>query len=437
MIFEVLMNYIYSEDLKNEGRMSITSFIRERVLTFPKLVLFFINQSRKTLQVSLNEFCESANLIKITKQAFSKARKKLSAHAFKLLNLKLVEEYYTDNTYSLWKGFRLIAIDGSDIQLPNNNKLKNTFGTAKNKTGPTIGMAKISYAYDVLNRIILDAEIDRCKTSERDLSVKHVEAIRKLEHSKLKNIYLFDRGYPSLGMLFYLNSKGENFLFRCSISSCFAKVKEVFDQGEKDIIVRLYANQTNGDHVKELKRRVPELDRGTAYIDIRVVIVVLDTGEEELLITSLLDPMYLREEFKGLYNYRWCAEENYKWHKSGFELENFSGNTGLAIEQELYSLMLTANMATLLIQEAQEEVDNDPKIQSRKHPYKINKRLAIAVMHDRLLEGILNPQKNMEELCNELKAEIKRYLCEVRPGRKFKRQEKNRQKYGITTRRCL
>jgi Transposase DDE domain len=438
LILQIITDYIFSEYLKNEGRVNIKDFVRERILTFPTLVLLFINLAKKSLQVSLNEFCKSVNLMNITKQAFSKARKKLSARVFVLINRKLVEEYYTDNVYSKWNNFRLLAIDGTDIQLPNDSLLKQHFGTTNNQTGPTIAMAKVSYVYDVLNKITLDAQIDRVKTSERDLAIEHIESVFGLKHDKIKDLYLFDRGYPSLGFLFYLSQKNVDFVIRCSTSACFAKVREAYERGETDTVVRLYANQKNGNHIKELKKRVPELDRKTAFIDIRVAIVTLETGEKEILITSLLDQqLYSKQDLKILYNRRWGAEENYKWHKVGFEIENFSGNTPQAIEQEIFASVLTANMASLLIENAQEEIDNDPTIQARKHQYKINRRVAVAIMKDQLLEGILSQDTNMEELCERLKCEIKKNLSIVRPGRTFKRQSKNGQKFGKTTRRCL
>lgn len=280
MIFQILKDYIWSDELKNQGRMNIKNFIRERVLTFPILVLFLINQAKKSLQISLNEFCKVSDLLYVTKQAFSKARKKLSSQTFILLNRKLVEEYYSDNIYSTWKGFRLIAVDGSDIQLPQVEEIKAEFGTAKNQCGSTLAMAKISYAYDVLNHITLDAQICYCKTSERDLAVKHIESIQQLKQDKTNDLYIYDRGYPSLGLLFYLSSQKKDFLIRCSISSSFAKIKQAFDRGSEDEIIRLYANQANDEQIKELKKRVPSLDRKNAYIDVRMVVVRLGTGKK-------------------------------------------------------------------------------------------------------------------------------------------------------------
>jgi hypothetical protein len=418
--------------------MNIKDFIRDRVLTFPVIVLFLINLAKKTLQVSLNEFCKSIDLINITKQAFSKARKKLSPKTFILLNIRLIEEFFTENTYSTWNGFRLIAVDGSDIQLPQNEQMKKQYGQAQNQNGPALPMAKISYAYDVLNRLTLDSQIDYCKAPERDLAIKHIETIQTHNHDKIQNLYIFDRGYPSLGFILYLASKKEDFLIRCSTSSCFSKVKKAFDRGEEDIIIRLYASEATDTQILEMKNRTPFLDRKTAFIDIRMVVVHLKTGEKELLITTLLNKqLYPKEEFLKLYNYRWGAEENYKWHKVAMEIENFSGETPLAIEQEIFASVLTANMASLLIQEAETEIFKEHETKNLKHEYKVNKRIALATMRDELMKGILDPEIDMDELCQTLKTDIKKYLCPVRPNRKYPRPKNGRRKFGCTTRKCI
>lgn len=418
--------------------MSLKNFVRERVLTFPVLVTFLINLAKKSLQISLNEFCKMSDLLCITKQAFSKARKKLSPKTFVLLNRKLIEEYYTDNTYSTWKGYRVIAVDGSDIQLPQILNIKNQFGTAKGRQGPTLAMSKISYAYDVLNKLTLNAQIGRCKDSERALAMNHVEEIQQLDHDKTNDLYLFDRGYPSLGLLFYLSSKKVDFLIRSSECSCLEEIKQVLSRGEDDAIIRLYANDASKKQRKALENQVSGLNTKTAFVDVRVLVVILSTGEKEILLTSLLDSnMYRKEGLKILYGQRWEIEENYKWHKSCFELENFSGHTKLSIEQEIFALVFTANMASLLIQEAEEEIREEHKLKSLKHAYKINKRVAVASLRDRLMRGILDPEIKIPILCQDLKAELKRNLCPVRPNRQFRRQKKLRLKYGCSSRRCI
>ena len=443
MIFQILKDYIFSDELKNQGRMSKNNFTRVCVLNFSVMTACMINLVKKTTQVSLDEFCSDIDISSVTKQAFSKARKKLSSDTFVLMNNKLLEEFYTDNNIKTWEGFRLIAVDGSDIQLPQNEELKEIFSTANNQTGQTLVMAKISYAYDVLNLITLDATIDRLHTGERDLAVEHIEAIKQLRQDPTKDLYLYDRGYPSLGLLFYHDVEKKDYVMRCTISSLFKDFKKAFDEGKTDTIIRLYGCEANTDQIKELKKRIPSLNRKEAYIDVRMVVVTLGTGEKEVLLTSLLDEnVYPITIFKDLYHKRWGAEENYKWHKGTLQLENFSGQTELGVLQEFYASVLTANMSSILIEEAQGELEEEqrarpPIMKKLKHDYKINRKIAVATLKTPLLKGLLNPDTNLDELCELLKSKLKKSICPIRPGRAFKRTKKNGLKNDRTTRKSI
>ena len=145
----------------------------------------------------------------------------------------------------------------------------------------------------------------------------------------------------------------------------------------------------------------------------------------------------LKEEFGWLYHQRWGAEENYKWHKAVLELENFSGQSQLAIEQDFFSLIFTANRASILIQEAQEEIQKEHQDQELKYVYKINKHVAIASLRDQLVENLLDPYSDTETFCEHLKSEFKRHLSPVRPNRNYQRPKKGRLKFGLTNRRCI
>ena len=65
-----------------------------------------------------------------------KCRKKIQPDVFKYLNQRLIEEFYTDNEASvkLWKGYRLLSVDGSCITLPDTKELAKEYGCAKNQT---------------------------------------------------------------------------------------------------------------------------------------------------------------------------------------------------------------------------------------------------------------------------------------------------------------
>ena len=71
-----------------------------------------------------------------------------------------------------------------------------------------------------------------------------------------------------------------------------------------------------------------------------MVKVILDTGEKELLATSLIDSMmYPVTIFQELYTLRWGVEEEYKTMKSVLEVEQFSGKSPHAVRQEFHAAL--------------------------------------------------------------------------------------------------
>jgi len=66
----------------------------------------------------------------VTKSAFTQARRHLKPEAFVILNQKAVIDVFYDKDkdgfLKVW-GFRLLAIDGSKIHLPESPKIKEEF----------------------------------------------------------------------------------------------------------------------------------------------------------------------------------------------------------------------------------------------------------------------------------------------------------------------
>ncbi|MEX2415500.1 MAG: hypothetical protein WD424_05100 [Paenibacillaceae bacterium] len=97
---------------------------------------------------------ESANTTTYTKQSFSEARQKLSSVAFTLLNDELIREFYADDDLKIrYKGFRLLAIDASILELPNTKEIQKTFGYVRAQSKDfRLARAHSSHLYDVENK---------------------------------------------------------------------------------------------------------------------------------------------------------------------------------------------------------------------------------------------------------------------------------------------
>lgn len=186
------------------------------------VVLLILQKSIKPLQLVLNEFFKKLdNGVMVTKSALTQARRHLKSTAFITLNRKAVlDVIYADANYETAWGFRLLAIDGSKIHLPNTPEIVQEFGTIKfvttignnKKITGEHGYALASVMYDPLNKVVVDACLAPAKAYEVDLALEHIK------HTQANDLILFDRNYPSYIFLASLIKRNLQFCGRCSKS---------------------------------------------------------------------------------------------------------------------------------------------------------------------------------------------------------------------------
>ena len=103
------------------------------------------------------------------------------------------------------------AIDGSKIQLPQDEDIRNYFGTIGRTNTATTGQG--SNLFDVLNGVIIDARLGPIAKSEREFAVEHLNFLKNMS-SFNKELVFLDRGYASFDLIEAFNSKGISFLMR-------------------------------------------------------------------------------------------------------------------------------------------------------------------------------------------------------------------------------
>jgi hypothetical protein len=432
-ILEKMRNLLLSEEFKKNHRAKEEHFTRSSLITFPTLVTLILNQMRKSLQVELNIFTKWCKCKYISKQVFSAARKKMLPSAFTALNDELIKEFYLDNDFQTFLGFRLLVVDGSTIQLPEGEMLKEKYGTCTNQNeNATMNMAKISYVYDPLNELTLHAIIGPYGSCERTMAFEHISNV---SHDGVYDLYLYDRGYPSILLVFGHIVNKRHFLIRSS-KEWLSVVRKVLTSNSHDEIVEIHPKMLPSKKRKEFKKLFPKLSLDHK-IKIRVLVIDLCTGEKEILITSLLDKNeYKYEIFKDLYGVRWCGEENYKFHKERIEVENFSGKSPCAVEQDFHATILAANVRALIAEEVHNE-QKDVLENKYKFKQKINKNVSAGALKDTLINALLDPAVNLMEFCEDLKKTIKKSKIYIKPNRAFARTKKTRRKFPMNARRAL
>jgi len=167
-------------------------------------------------------------------------------------------------------------------------------------------------------------------------------------------------------------------------------------------------------------------------MNLRLIRVKLDSGETEVLITSLTDcekyPFHL---FAELYHDRWPVEEDYKIMKCRIELENFSGQSELSVYQDFHARIFSKNITSMLAFAAQYMVTEATK--NREHNYRVNFTQALSTMRDTIVILFQRSTSTIQNIISDVLETFAMATEPVRPGRKYPRDHKRAQrKYCLT-----
>lgn len=426
IIFECLKNELYSIEIIDKFRVTKKDFTRVRKQTFSNTLLFMMNFLRKSLSLEIENFVKHVSSLKgvnlfdsFTKSAFGQCRNKINPLVFVYLNQTLTREFYTDNDDSikLWKGFRLLAVDGSRLTLPSTEELKNYYGETKNQINTGVVQARVSVLYDVLNKYVLDGILSPLSNGEV------VSAIKHLEHTKAKDLIIYDRGYPSFRLIYEHFSRSLDFVIRAK-KDFNNEVIDFYASGLESKIIKIYPGKNT---------KITDKSYGyKTFETVRLIKVTLSNGEDEILITSLLDTeKYPSVIFKSLYFKRWSIETFYDEFKTKLKVENFSGYSKQSILQDFYAALFVSNIQTMLVEEINEELRNESKT---KYVYKVNNNLSYGILKDRIVTLFFSNTET-DQILSELKQLLRKHIIPIRPDRKFERYKdkyRNRQRLKVT-----
>jgi hypothetical protein len=288
--------------------------------------------------------------IHMSQQAFSAARQKIKWEAFEELFQTSVSGSYAEE-WETWRGFRVMAVDGSFIRLPADQALINYYG-ALGHDGTT-ATALASLLYDVENDIIVDAKLEPITQDERSLAHEHIKALEKMESYQKghRELLIFDRGYPSREFIKSLEDKEIAYLMRV----------------QKGFILE-----------KELETAVDRwVALGKTGRQVRAIVIDLTGGEREILVTNLSEDETEYGAFAELYHKRWGIETKYKTVKQKLEVENFSGRLVENVKQDFYAMMAVSNMAASCIRAAERKVKREQEKRGNLYEYRVNVNHAI------------------------------------------------------------
>lgn len=404
-----------NDDLLSHFRFSPNDFIRNRKMPFEKLVLLIAKLCKKTLSVEIeNFFMESEDPNPCSVSAFVQQRIKLKPLFFCLWNKFLCSTWYelNKNEIKRWKGYRIVAADGSNATLVNSESLSKYYGGQINQVS-YFTIAKTVYFYDVLNELILLPKIGPYRLGELNMVY---DMFDKTEDDML---LIYDRNFSNYKMvaLHLWQEKERKFLIRAREN--LSIIKDFITRGKASEIVEWTPPYSA---IQGLKKSGFLINKNTS-LKVRLVRVELD-GSPEVLITNLWEEEgHPVSEFKELYFMRWGIETNISLQKNIMQLESFSGLSVASVEQDFYATVFMANLHSVLIKDAQQTVE--AKVTKRKYPVKINKNKSFGKLKMKFIHLFLSNE--LHSILEKLHDYFTKVLLPIRKGRTFERVRKNPQ----------
>jgi hypothetical protein len=269
-VFDTLIDKIHAalndnETLSKKARLTPTAFTRIRKLTAVMILYVILKGISSCGELMLANFYDNGGeLLKTpSMSALSQARGKFNPKVLQEMFENSAELMNSCADLQLAYGCRVIAIDGSGLSLDNSDEIIEHYGCSGSKKNAATAM--LSTGYDVVNDIILSARVDPYPVGEREAAeaiIQKVQAMPRIKNHP--NMYTADRGYPSKDILLKfmdgelgdIDENGDKFLIRarCNFNNAFPGIKEEGFIG---------------------------FERNGAIQRIRVIVIVLSTGERE------------------------------------------------------------------------------------------------------------------------------------------------------------
>ena len=408
---ELIYQFLFSSAFPELARLEKGNFTRDRSLPLLSLFLIILRNIKQSLQLEIDDFFklwDVAGVIPVSKQAFSKARTGLNYLVIVHLFTKILRRMCKIKDLDYYNGkYRLCAMDGSDVALYNSVELIEKYGCSGGSTKAVSALA--SLAFDPLNNIILDGSMNPVGTDERVCARQHIENVIKLPlKRKCKNLFIMDRGYPSKEFLSYLLGKKLKFLIRVR-----RKFNLEFDDVTHDEVVSfVWENR---------KYRV------------RILKVMLDSGEYETLVTNLDGKDMPYENAEELYFKRWGIETKFNSLKNKLELENMSGRRVVTVQQDFWASLFLANMFASLEWETNAIIEDRTTDSGNKHKQTTNENRLINKARKVFIRLLLETNPDRKRcMYSELFEDIAQRPVEIKPGRASPRTTPRNAKFHDT-----
>ena len=359
----------------------------------------------------------------VTEEAFAKARQRMPiAFWFALLTV-LVERFEAEHAERLrFRGFRLLAMDGTRLTLPDEEALRTFYGTASNGHGQHNAQARMVLLQSPLTRLPLAYQLQPVKIGEVTMARQLASGLRP------DDLLLLDSGYVSYGLLWDIQRRNAFFCIRLQRAMNLCTLRT--DRQTGDRWVRWTPKDSRGQWRREGLPRSLEL---------RLVEYQVPGYRRIVLATNVLATERLSHDdfcrlttsgtnlLPGLYHMRWEVETSFAEMKIKQQMEGgFRSRKPAGIAYEVAGHVVLYLLVRWLIVEAAVKHGEDPLRISFIDALRELQQLWSTI-------AVSSPEWVAETLMPRLLQRIASHLVPYRPGRSYPRKKKKKQAKAKTT----
>jgi len=187
---------------KNPGK----DFTRKRKMPLNQVMKAVLSMTGKSLRGELMDYFGLSTDMP-TVSAFVQQRNKINYRAFEALFHNFTESV---SEQKLYKGYRLLAVDGSDLHTPTNKDESDSFYPGSNGQKP-YNLLHLNVLYDLQRKIYTDALV---QVSKKGNEHKAFTTMVDRDDSHIPTVYIADRGFESYNNMAHVIEKGQKFLIR-------------------------------------------------------------------------------------------------------------------------------------------------------------------------------------------------------------------------------
>ena len=384
-VFTVLDHKLMKLDKQKHEMGLLTSDVyftrKERKLDFRKDMKILLSCGASSMKKELYEYF-NYDIDTVSLPGFIRSRAKIKEEAFKELMDRMNKAYPCDKKYM---GFRLLAVDGSQLPISTDRNDDDTYKGQSNTKG--CNLYHINCLYDILNHRYLD-NITQALKKENEMEAMWTMAER---YKGDKTIFIADRNYATYNNMEHINRSGYKFLIRVkdihSGTSILKTFKSLPSEGEFDEDVHItFTNRQTKFILNSPERYKPIMSNQTFDFldednhfydaDYRVVRIGIDGADEEYesLITNLDRKLFPASKIKELYKLRWDIEVSYRHLKYSVDLNALHSKRRDFIRQEIWARLVMFNISMIIIDYI---TDHKLSRKERRLEYKVNITMAI------------------------------------------------------------